>query len=357
MRLYYYYPIYHSRNRLLGGSLISLLISLSLGLFILEAVISWHQVLKRSFIAAKLKREDLEIGRTVFQFMSNDIKFSGYRGLRTLDENFPIKANFVSHKIPFRFYQYHVPVFGFRSTGNNCLEYLPLKSCKRIQENTDVIIIYNIPNQIDSLQYAMQTPLDVLETHSTQKRQKNAMFIISDAESADLFVATEIEPGRIFHAGSTEGNLSSAFSKAYGVGAEVIALETVMYYLGVSERSTAGKPRIALFRDNLFQKAEELTEGIRELNIEYQIHEPTMGMQYRRAEEMSDTLWHWVESVRITVLTEREGKWDYEFSIRNRHYFNSSAYFFNRHVLRGFAFDDARGFQSEIIGRFARSMA
>jgi hypothetical protein len=342
---------------LLGTSLISLLISLSLGLFILEAVMSWHQVLKRSFVAAKLKREDLEIGRTVFQFMSNDIKFSGYRGLRTLDENFPIKANFVPHKIPFRFYQYHIPVFGFRSVGRHCLEYLPLKSCKRIKENTDVIIVYNIPNQIDSLQYSMQTPLDVLETHSTKKRHQNAMFIISDAQSADLFVATEIEPGRIFHAGAVEGNLSNALSKAYQAGAEVIELETVMYYLGVSERSTKEKPLIVLFRDNLFQKAEELTEGIEELIIEYQIHEPTMGMQYRRAEEMSDTLWPWVEGVRVTVLTEREGRWDYEFSIRNRHCFSSSAYFFNRYVFRRCTSHDARGVQSEIIGRFARSMA
>ena len=142
-------------GHLLGISLISLLLSLSLGLLITEAVIRWHQVLKHSFAIAKIKRQDLEIGRTVFQFVSSDIKLSGYRGFRTLDQNFPIKTNIIRHKAPYGFYRYDIPVFGFRSVVGQCASYLPERSCARVKENTDVILIFNIPRQIDSLQRPM----------------------------------------------------------------------------------------------------------------------------------------------------------------------------------------------------------
>lgn len=327
-----------------------------MGLLIIEGMLGWYEVFKRSLSIAKVKRQDLEIGRTVFQFLSSDIQFCGYRGFRTLDPNFPIRVNFHSHKAPYKFYRYDIPVFGFRNTPGICKSYLPSKSCERIKDNTDVILIYNIARVIDSLKEAMQTPEDVLKIQASKKMRKGSIILISDHERADLFVGMNFEPGRIFHELSTE-TTSHEFSKAYGLGAEVIELETVIYYLGVSERSTPEETLYVLFRDDLFQKGEELIGGIRDLVIEYRVSEPTMGLEYRRSETMSNFLWPWVEGVRFKIVTVEGRVWDYEFSIRNRLRIGFSAYFSNSHFDGNYSFDDTMQLKLESFNRLARTVA
>ena len=154
--------------------------SLCLGLIIITAAEPWYPLLKNVVASSRTKNHQLDIGRTILQLMKQDIQFSGYQGCRTMDSHYPVRRNFVTFAKSNRFFQWNRNLFGVNSTFGSCYAYLPRSMCDRAIENSDILVIYNIPYSFRTLTHDMHNPKEVLEIHGKGIIRKGGMFLISD---------------------------------------------------------------------------------------------------------------------------------------------------------------------------------
>ncbi|HQZ87827.1 MAG TPA: PilW family protein [Gammaproteobacteria bacterium] len=307
---------------------------MTLGLVILVAAMQWYHVSKISHFAEKNKKEILDIGRTLFQFIRHDLQSSGYRGCRTQDSNFPIRRNFEKNGIPYKFLKTDRAVFGFEAAAGVCQQHIPQKICDSLRENSDVLVIYNIPQKVNFLKHSMVKSDDALFIQAGGRIQKNAMVLISDVQQGDFFIANDVENEKIFH--QLGANSTFLLSKSYKQDAEVTELQTIAYYLGIPDRSSALRGTYSLFRSDIRQKSEEIVEGIVDFSVEYGFFESSdtslegtsEKFQYYAAAEVKPEQWALVRMVRLKIETKGETYhgisqknhcWEYAFAIRNGH--------------------------------------
>ncbi|HXH55584.1 MAG TPA: PilW family protein [Gammaproteobacteria bacterium] len=316
----------------LGYSLVNVLVSMTLGLVILAAAMQWYHVSKISHLSEKNKKEILDIGRTLFQFIRHDLQSSGYRGCRTQDQNFPIRRNFEKNGIPYKFLKTDRAVFGFTAAAGVCQQHIPQKFCDNLLKNSDVLVIYNIPQKVNLLKHSMVNPGDAIFIQSGGRIQKNAMVLISDVQQGDFFIANDVENEKIFH--QLGANSTFVLSKCYKQNTEVIELQTIAYYLGIPDRASAPRGTYSLFRSDIRQKAEEIVEGIVDFSVEYGFFESNDAsldgarekFQYYAAAHVKPEQWALVRMVRLKIETkgetyhgspQRNHRWEYAFAIRN----------------------------------------
>lgn len=292
---------------------------MALGMVILVATLQWYHVLKISNFSEKNKKESLDIARTVFQFIRQDVQSGGYCGCRTRDHNFPLRRNFSETAMPHKFLKRDRAVFGFQSTVGVCQQHMPEKFCGHVKENTDVLIVYNIPQKINKLKHAMANADEAILIQEGGRIRKNAMVLISDAEQGDFFIANDVKNEKIFH--QLGENTTRLFSKCYAQGTEVTELQTVAYYLS----------DYSLFRSDIRQKAEEIVQGVVNFSIEYGVL-GSKGLQYYAAASIQPEQWGSVCMVRLKIETKGEvhngvvqknHTFEYAFAIRNRHRVNT----------------------------------
>ncbi len=300
---------------------------MTLGFVIVLGAVQWYQILKKTFIVQREKRQNLNIGRTALQFLMSDLSTSGYRGCRTFDDNFPIRRLFASFSGSARFFKIDRKVFGFNATPGNCQGRVPEKICKRIKENSDVLVIYNIPKAIYFLKQDMKKNDEVLYTKGNHQIRKGSIALISDCFQGELFIAEEVENQKIFHRKTIQTNLTDSFNKLYKKGSEITELQTVAYYLGTPFRFEKDLGVYALYRDDLFHEAEEILDNIVGFQVEFGILIPPDTFQYKTASLINDDQWKLVRTVRLRIETksslktkpakelQNDGVWGYEFSI------------------------------------------
>jgi type IV pilus assembly protein PilW len=318
----------------LGYSLVNVLVSMTLGLVILVAAMQWYHVSKISELSEKNKKEILDIGRTLFQFIRQDLQSSGYRGCRTQDQNFPIRRNFEKNGVPYKFLKTDRAVFGFEGAAGICQQHLPQKFCDSMRKNSDVLVIYHIAQKINLLKRSMVNPDDAIFIQAGGRIQKNAMVLISDVQQGDFFIANDVENEKIFH--QLGANSTALLSKCYKQDAEVTELQTIAYYLGIPDRSSALRGTYSLFRSDIRQKAEEIVEGIVDFSVEYGFFESSDGslddarekFQYYAAAHIKPEQWALVRMVRLKIeikgeiyhgIPQKNHCWEYAFAIRNGH--------------------------------------
>ena len=294
----------------------------------MSIALHWIIFVKKSANQEKQIRENLKIGRTLFHYLTGDFKTAGYKGCRSLDSNFPLRRLFVNYGA-YKFFQNEHIVFGTQSMGQGLKE-LPESICKRARIKSDILIIYNVPKKISSLQQDMKDAEDIIYTKNDSKIQSGSIALISDHLEGDLFIVTEAKNQKIYHHKRPLANISSKLSKAYKANAEVIELQTIAYYLGLPKRKKVDplfKPiSYSLYRDDFLHKAEEILEGIKTFEVEYCVNEPLNASYFLKTSTMRDDQWQYVTGVRVTIRTEYEKEWQYEIAIRNRYGLNLSHY-------------------------------
>ncbi len=302
---------------------------------ILTAAMHWYQIVKISRLKENTQRQVMDIGRTVFQFIGRDLKSCGYKGCRTADPHYPIRRNFKEIGNPHQFLRTDRAVFGFSAEIGACQHSIPPKFCSHIKTDSDVLVIYNIPQKILMLKDAMLKPEDALMVEQAKQIQENAMVLISDAHQGDVFIANEVENEKIKH--QLGGNLNSTLnlSKCYQQGAEITELQTIVYYIGAPDRPTADSGSYALFRSDIRKKPREIVAGIVDFSVEYGFwdpsHESNPGFQYYKAALIKPEQWALVRMVRLKIeikgevyhgISQKNRHWEYAFAIRNGHRIN-----------------------------------
>jgi Tfp pilus assembly protein PilW len=305
-----------------------------LGLVLFAGALQWYQVVKISNFSDKHKKKTLDVGRTVFQFVRQDLQSSGYRGSRTRDLNFPLRRNFEQTS----FFTIDRSVFGFQAAVGACKHHLPQRICNHIKANSDVLIIYNIPQEIYVLQTSMVNPTDPILLQPGEKIQKESLVLISDVLQGDVFIANDIKNDKLFHQAGK--NTTNTLSKCYQKNAEVTELQTVVYYLGISERVVGDEGTYSLFRSDITQKSEEIVEGIVGFSVEYGVRTGEAWV-YKKSDAINSTEWPSVRLIYLKIETkgamyygkrEKNHIWEYVFTTRNGHRINTGFGAANRHL-------------------------
>jgi len=292
-----------------------------------------YQIIKKTYLKERIAYSNAAIARLILQFVGPEVQSSGYFGCRTLDDYFPV--NWVAN--PSYLPRDKRPIYGFRTTPGACPSNgMPQSLCDRVEINSDLIILYNVPQAYSSLAQAVEPTMDSLLTQNSKGFNQGALILISDCLQGDLFEADDIAQNRIFHYERVR-NTTQYLSKAYGLDAEVVRLNSFAYYLGRPARYQGNqRNEYALYRHDFQQgKSKEIVGGITKFKVEYGLLDPIRGMSYRSAHEIPDNAWKMIQTVRITVNDH-----EYEFTIRNRRRVNLSAYYHNCYFDAG-CFDNA----------------
>ncbi len=339
--------------------------SLSLSAIILSGAIQWYQIMQTKIQQQKNVVQSLDDMHVTLQFMLRDIRNAGYRGCRSLDESFPLYSVYYHNELPYQFFRFDKALHAFKALPGTCFNQLPDDACKRMKHDSMVLILYNIPKKINILKKAMRDPTSDVLIEGKSEIWCNSLALITDCKQGDLFIATQIIPGKesdsiIQHENLALKNKSSAFSKAYNIDAEISELQTVAYYVGVSkienktnnrsgvrqaEKSEKNeeivktektgfnnelKPSYALFRHDFIHHADEIVSDIVYLGIELGWLNPkTHSINYKDPELMDEEAWKTVKTVRITLHDKYYRIWNYEIALRNGNGFNIGSYSIN----------------------------
>lgn len=298
-----------------GVSYIELCIGLVVSVGVLMIGMQAYLTLKKQTVKQEEVYQELSISRTVAQHLGQDVRFSGYVGPRTLDVSYPVRNTLYKAIMPYSIFSPEKVIFGFRADLNTCLRYLPSSACKRMKVGSDVVLLHNIPKHCVKVAESTQKYSHSLQTHNPTSIQEGSVCLVANAYGADVFVATLVDKDRIVHDKQVRRNHSGDLSQRYGQEALVCELQTVAYYLGVPDRFDG---QYALYRDHVFQEAQELAEGLHSFNAQYGVFVKSNRIEFREASRMTEQDWPWVQTVRIEFKTQRGETYQYEFSIRNR---------------------------------------
>lgn len=295
----------------------------------------WFQLTKKTLIKAKQKESNLSHARLFVQHLRQDLKSSGYLGCRSGDDHFPINLLFIHYHPTFKYWRKTRQVYGFNTGMGYCLGRLPDSICEQVKENSELLVIYNIAQIPSLLKLAMKTPEDEIETENPHFIHKGSMVLISDCLQADIFIATEVTPTKLFHKQEVKSNISPSLSKAYLQDAEVVEIQTVVYYL--EKTNNLSEKSYSLFRKDLLHSAVEILKDIKDLQVQYglphyKLFEPELNNQelhYKTVASISEEEWVFVRSLRLKIIFANHEEWSYEFPVGNRRYFGFSTYLIN----------------------------
>lgn len=307
-------------DRQTGISLVELMVALVLGLVISGAVMQVFITSKDVYRMQEAMARIQENGRFASEYLSKDLRMAGYMGCGNIDR---VAVNVIAEPpSPFMTLDSSTFLRGFdNATAGNTVgakvgtDYVEVRRAS----GDSVRLTGNLePNNAN---------IQILENKYGFK--KNDTLIISDCVNADVFNAVSLSGGNnenkkatISH--SSGGNNGNRLSKLYGSDAEVMAYESITYYVAPSGRSTPAGRAI----DSLWVRIQnqagaatvvELVEGVENLQLEYGVD--TTGNRnvnsYVTANNVTD--WSRVVSARYSLLLasldDRTVRGDFEQSL------------------------------------------
>lgn len=321
-------------------NLLTVLISVGLNAYIFLMGLEWFQIVKKTQWIQKQSYEKADIFHTSLQFLLKDIQKSGYRGCRSTDLQFPIRRVYDSNNPNYQYFRFDRALYAFKASLGLCYGKLPHSVCEQIKPDSEVLILYNIPQKITHLKHEQKSREDTIVTLEKPEIWENSLVLISDCQAADVFITPLIKDNIIFHPKVIQKNSSDAFSKAYGLDALVTELQTVAYYVARSEprfEKTLNTQNVqnninnlsninnnedanyALFRKDFIHRSDELVKGVVDLKFEFAIRDKNnQTTHYVNSEQMQEENWPKVGSVRIHIKTNHEETLFYEIALRNR---------------------------------------
>jgi len=303
-----------------GFALVELLIGIALGVLAVSAALLFFAANKRHFLVQLEATRLQENQRFVVQFLTRDIRGAGYRGcagdkgpfFNTLNA-----PNTLEH-------DFRTGIEGF----DNVPETLPgplagtFAGARRVPiAGTDVLVVRGPAGDASGVR-AESTATQIFAV--IRSRKTNACtggvnringicpgdyLLISDCQKARIFQVGSIEgSGAITHSGSNSGpgSANGTWSGAavspharFGTDSEIIRYATFIYYLA---SNPGGEP--ALYRKVTGRRAEELVEGVEDMQILYgeNIDADADGTPDRFVAAAGVIDWDNVTAIRVWVL-------------------------------------------------------
>lgn len=315
------------KKKQLGLSLIELMISITLGLFLLTGVVQVFLSSKGVYTSQQAMSRVQEAGRLAIDFMAKDIRMAGYMGCSSRAANMTT-VNTLNNATQFK-YDFSSGIQGYTAAT------VPAGSITAtVRPNTDVVVLRNASGsgvkitKTNSSANLFAEKVGNLETTATcngntgQKRVSGIcqtdILVVTDCVKARIFQVTNLtvtgsapnEEVNVVHSNAsfTPGNAISSWggasapeSETFKPGAEILSATTKIYF--ISNNATTNQP-------SLWQSVNgvetELLEGVEDLNILYGVDTSTdiytVPSKYIAAGSVTAAEWPKVVSVRIELL-------------------------------------------------------
>lgn len=275
-----------------GFSLIELMIAITLGFVVIGALGTVFLGSRQSYRVQEGMSRLQENGRYALDLMARDIRQAGFLGCAR-DATL---ANIVSPATDFN--TYTAGITGYESTLPN-----GLTAAERIA-GTDIIKLqFGSAASVNLTGNMGTTNANIQLSGNPNNFVAGDVLFVTDCSNLDVFKATNVsQGGTVTIAHSSSANSSNNLSKLYGPNAEVMLLQTAIYYVG---NGVGGAP--TLYRKRLVGSAltagEELAEGVQDMQILYgeDVNGDLAADRYLDATAIGSNMTN-VVSVRLSLL-------------------------------------------------------
>ncbi|HMV11872.1 MAG TPA: PilW family protein [Nitrosomonas sp.] len=298
-------------NQQYGFTLIELMVAMTIGLLLLGGVItilsSSHQTYRVNDALSRLQ----ENARYAFQLLSRDIRMAGYLGC--VGDGVPI-VNTLNNPSDF-LWKLGQPIEGFEASSSSAwTPALPSPSgtIPSPLGGRDIVVIRGVDGtDVKVIQHPGGNPPGSADLKVTvgSGLQEDDIVLVTDCLAAAVFQVTNVNTSagqdNVVHntgnpTANTPGNLTKALGKEF-TGGELIKISTRSYFIRMNSNPT---PFPSLYRKVGAGNAEELVEGVEDMQIEYgeDLDGNSTADVYRTADAVTN--WAEVVSVRISLLMQ-----------------------------------------------------
>ncbi len=303
----------------LGLSLIELMISITLGLFLLTGVVQVFLSSKGVYTSQQAMSRVQEAGRLAIDFLAKDIRMAGYMGCSTRAANMVI-ANTLNDATEFQ-YDFSAAIRGYTAAT------VPAGAITAtVRPNTDVLVVRSATGSgvkiasANSDEFLFAEKVGDLEVgvcpgggNRVSGICEREILAVTDCAKARIFQATAFTVAgavvNVAHANTgTPGNATPTWGGAaapenetFQSGAEILSATTKIYF--IANNATTNQP-------GLWQSVNgveaELLEGVEDLNILYGVDTSSdifsVPSKYVAAGSVTSAEWPKVVSVRVELL-------------------------------------------------------
>lgn len=319
-----------------GFSLVELMVALVLGLILTAGVISVYTTSKKTYSLNNALGAVQESGRFAMSFIEPSVRMAGFTGCaHTTQATNRLNGSAVS----FNFAQ---PVQGYEAVNTGIGGSYTIKTSNLGVANNAALWNPNLPSDVfQAISAYAIAGSDILLIHEASNTglglvspyQDSAGFfippagaasilfgeivLVSDCTKADLFQVNQsnVSSGRIDHSqnGSLNpgNNISVWPNEKYSNGAQILAFQTYMFFIGVGADGGPSLYQVSLNTNSALGATalgtpQELVSGVENMQIVYGID--TDGDKVPNNFETADQVTNWsqVVSVRIALLTRSD---------------------------------------------------
>ena len=289
-----------------GVTLVEVMIGLALGLVVIAGVFQIYVGNKRNSDLQESLLQRQEAARFATLLLTRDLQMAGYRGCAR-DSGMPDNSTL---NTPNDFlFDFATHVEAFDAQGGGWAPALPA-SLTAAAPGTDVLTVRTIddPNVVLAATMPNATAaLEVTPDLNPVPFTVGDLALVSDCGGSRIFQVTgyDVGAGLISHAagGAAPGNATANFGRRFAEGSQLYRLRTTSYFIAPSTNGTGP----ALWRRVGLLDAEELAEGIENLQLQFGEDEDgdRVADRFGRADEVIS--WNNVVTVRIGMLAASVG--------------------------------------------------
>lgn len=285
-----------------GLTLVEIMVAMTIGLVLLGGVITILVSSQQTYRVNEALARIQENARFTFQLLSRDIRMTGYMGC--VGEG-TLPVNTLNNPSEF-LWNFGQPIQGFEASGGGWTPALPTQITSPLS-GRDILVIRGVDGgDTRVLSHPGGTPPGSADLKVTAGSgfEDGDIVLVTDCLAAAVFQITNISTSggqdNIVHNTGTgvPGNATKNLGQSFE-GGEIVRVNTRSYYV---RTNPDGNPALYWRRGNA--AAEELVEGVENLQIEYGVD--TDGDRAADVYQTADLVVDWenVVSVRISLLMQ-----------------------------------------------------
>lgn len=290
-----------------GISLVEIMIALVAGLLLTGGVIQIYASNKQTYRVADASGRIQENARFALELLARDLRMAGYQGCAGGARVLVNTLNDTSSYL----YGFDIAVQGFEATSPSAWTPTVHASITSPLGGRDIVAIRGVfgsgvaitgqPNNSGDCNNASSYTAD-LKVSDASGFSPGDIVVAGNCSRVSIFQITNVSSGKnvVHNTGAgTPGNATKNLGACYAGNGELVKITTRTFYI---RSNPAGIP--ALYRKDGSAAAEELVEGVEDMQILYGLDSNGDGEtdQFVRANDVAD--WNRVASVRISLLLQ-----------------------------------------------------
>jgi type IV pilus assembly protein PilW len=288
-----------------GFSLVELMVAIALSLLLLTGVVALFSNSRVSYEATDQLSRIQETGRFALDQVSRHIRSAGFSGCARQPTNVSTSLN-LADLLPWNFLE--GPVRGYEASGTDTWSPTLDASVQSPLSGSDVLVVRGPrldaePLQVQTSMVNAEDPLVLANANTGVQPGDVAMAYSCEAQS--FFHVNSFSGGVLQHTaggvntsnGSGPGNSSATIGFPFRADAEVVPVETVIYYVRASDDLPAGTT--SLWRRVGSNAAEELVQGVEQMQLRFGVD--TSGDRVVDDYLPANAITNWQQVVGVTV--------------------------------------------------------